>query len=266
MHIQYKTRKWLKEVENFKRFKTCLNEKFNNNELNIIEEFKQSGCLDYLRLYNCLAGDYRCMSEYHYLNNSESDEFQTYIFLSGLASLVTLYLHKKGVKTKYNQIVIDSLNNIDYSLFQLIAVDKVDNVFIKNEEDNLIMLMYNQEYDKAKMILDNLPEIEDVQNEIYYIKPVFLKEIYRSIIEQNEDRFNECLANRIKKYRKNMVGYSTIIDIASVALIKMAEKEGIHCTVDVIEIPKLFFDKTHMINKDEVKLPYYDEFLGLKLR
>lgn len=99
----------------------------------------------------------------------------------------------------------------------------------------------------------------------YSVSPEFLNKMYMAIIEHDEKSFNEELAKRIKKYRRNMVGYSTIIDVVSIALIKMAEREEIHCTVDVIEIPEQFFDGTCKIDKDKDKLPFYDEFLELEI-
>lgn len=58
-----------------------------------------------------------------------------------------------------------------------------------------------------------------------------------------------------------MVGYSTIIDVISIALIKMAQKAEINYHLDVIEIPKIFFDKNYQIHKDKVKPLYYEEAL-----
>lgn len=53
-----------------------------------------------------------------------------------------------------------------------------------------------------------------------------------------------------------MVGWTTIINYISVALIKMAKKAGINYTFDVIEIPKLFFDEIYKIDKEQVKLGF----------
>lgn len=58
-----------------------------------------------------------------------------------------------------------------------------------------------------------------------------------------------------------MVGYSTIIDIVSIALIKIAQKVGIEYKVDVVEIPKVFFDESYKIQKDRIRLPFYKEFI-----
>ena len=52
-----------------------------------------------------------------------------------------------------------------------------------------------------------------------------------------------------------MIGYLTSVDIVSVALIKLAGREGIHYNFDVIEIPKGFFDSSFFVDKDKFKLP-----------
>ena len=177
--------------------------------------------------------------------------------------LISEYLYAKGMRTQYNEIIENSIiQDKDVALFQLIAVDEMNVPYISLEENNLIMLMYHQKYEQAKLLLEKLSDNPDEAYEIYYLNPENLKTIYMAIIEHDEKRFNEELVKRIKKYRKNMVGYSTIIDIASVALIKMAEREGLCCMVDVIEIPKQFFDKACVIDKSEIKLPYYDEFIS----
>lgn len=136
---------------------------------------------------------------------------------------------------------------------------------IFNDDNNLICLMLKQNYDKAKQLIDMLPDEVDESREIYYSKQKHLKNIYKAIVNHDEKVFNEELVKRIKKYRRNMVGYSTIIDIVSIALIKMAKLADVKCTVDVIEIPKMFFDKSYVIDKEKVKLPFYDEFLKLNL-
>ena len=101
----------------------------------------------------------------------------------------------------------------------------------------------------------------DESREVYYTRQQHLKKIYQAIIEKNEKAFNEELIKRIKKCRKNMVGYLTIVDIVSIALIKIAKKAGLNYTFDVIEIPKMYFDETYKIDKEKVKLPFYDEFV-----
>lgn len=262
MKLEYKGKKWDKEVENYQ--KTLKKTKaINNNELYTIDKFLNDNQGDYLWLFCHLSGNYERMVVYYYLDNPESKEIIKYTYLSGCALLMTKYMYEKGIRTKINRIIENCIAEIDFALFQLIAVDKIENPYIKILDNDLIMLMYHQKYEQAKAILNQLPDDLDESREVYYVSPEFLKKIYIAIIEHDEKGFNEELARRIKKYRRNMVGYSTIVDIVSVALIKMAEREGIHCTVDVIEIPRQFFDGTCKIDKDKDKLPFYDEFLEL---
>lgn len=265
MKIKYKGNKWDKEVLKYQKMINETKGIINKNELYTIDKFLKDNSNDYLRLYSRLSGNYERMATYYYLDDINNMDVKKYTYLSGYAMLITKYLYEKGVRTIYNEIIENDISNIDYALYQLIAVGEVDNPYIVSEEYNLIMLMYHQKYDQAKLLLEQLTDTPDESNEIYYVNPEYLKKIYMAIIEHDENGFNEELAKRIKKYRKNMVGYSTIIDVVSIALIKIADKEGLHCTVDVIETPKLFFNKTYEINKDEVKLPYYDEFLSLEL-
>lgn len=261
MKLEYQSTKWNKEVAKFQEFKKSVKGNFDNNENYVIDEFLKTGSEDFLRLYNNLAGVYERMSTYYYLDDIECKKIKEYVYLSGVAGILSWRLYKKDARTSYNKIVEDSINeNIDYALFQLIAVDELDLQYLTGEENNIIILMYLQKYEQAKIALDLLPDNINVSVEWYYKKPQFLKGIYTAIIEHDEKKFNEELVARIKKYRKNMVGYSVIMDIVSVALIKMAEREGLRCTVDVIEIPRQFFEDTYLINKDIVKLPYFDEF------
>lgn len=262
MKVEYKGKKWDKEVLKCKKMLKDTKGVFNKNELHNINKFLTEQSKDYLRLYSRLSGDYERMATYYYLNDIDSKEIIKYTYLSGISLFVTKYLYEKGIRTFYNEIIEDDIDNIDYALFQMIAVDNADNSYVLREENNLIMLMYHQKYEQAKLLLEKLSDNPDEAYEIYYLNPENLKTIYMAIIEHDEKRFNEELVKRIKKYRKNMVGYSTIIDIASVALIKMAEREGLCCMVDVIEIPKQFFDKSCVIDKSEIKLPYYDEFIS----
>lgn len=266
MQLEYKGKKWDQEVANFQKMIKTTNGALNKNELFTINKFINSKFKDYLRLYSRLSSNYERMATYHYLNDVTSHEVIKYTYFSGYAMLITKCLYEKGIRTDYNEIVENAIKeNIDFALHQLIAVGEIDNSYIRIVENNLVVLMYYQKYEQARLLLNQLPDNPNESKEIYYVKPEFLKKIYMAIIDHDEKIFNEELVKRIKKYRKNMVGYSTIIDIISVALIKMAEREGIHCTVDAIEIPKQFFGETCKINKSKDKLPFYDEFLELAI-
>ncbi len=264
MKIDYSSKKWPKEVENVKKFLKEIGGDFSINEQTLIKRFNESSTKNYLSFYNGLYNTYESMARYYYLNDVANTKCIDYTYLSGLALLCVKRMYDNGIRTEYNFTVEDSLSEFDYALYELIAVDET-NFPIFNDDDNLICLMVNQNYDKAKQLIDLLPDQADESKEVYYSKQKYLKNIYKAIVTHDEKIFNEELVKRIKKYRKNMVGYSTIIDIVSIALIKMAKLADIKCIVDVIEIPKMFFDKSYAIDKETVKLPFYDKLLKLNL-
>jgi hypothetical protein len=57
----------------------------------------------------------------------------------------------------------------------------------------------------------------------------------------------------------------TIFEVRGVYNRKMAKLAGINCTIDVIEIPNMFFDESYVIDEEAVKLPFYDDFSKLYL-
>lgn len=264
MKLEYKGKKWDKEVAAYRKMINAT-KAINKNELFTIKKFLDGNSKDYLRLFSRLSSNYERMATYYYLEDVNSEEVKKYTYLSGYALLLTKCLYEKGLRTEYNDIIEHTIKNIDFAIYQLIAAEGIDNPYISTQEDQLPMLVYHRKYEQAKSLLEQLADKPDEAKEIYYVRPEFLKQIYMAIIEHDEARFNEELAIRITKYRKNIVGYSTIIDVVSVALIKMAEREGLRCSVNVIEIPTLFFDKTNNIDLTKEKLPYFDDFLASNL-
>ncbi len=250
-----------------KRYQTVfkqINYHFNLNEKHFIQEFENNGKKNPYRLFECLKNEYGSIARAYYMHDNESEEVIKCIYLSGCAGLVVKRLWEKGFKEVY--ISDYEATNIDYSLFCLIACNEMPEELVNKETENLIMLMLNQDFELAKRILDTIEVNEKGDGcEWEYYDSSYLKPTYMAIINHDEKAFNEGLEKRIKKYRTNMVGYSVIVDVVSIALIKIAKKAGIDCTVDVVEIPKQFLSEERLINPEECKLPYYDELLRSEL-
>lgn len=66
MKLEYKGKKWDKEVDRIQKYLKEINGVFNTNELSTINKFLNSQCKDYLRLYNSLLLNYERMAAYHY--------------------------------------------------------------------------------------------------------------------------------------------------------------------------------------------------------
>lgn len=263
MNLDYKNKKWTKEVDRFNKYKKEVGGIYNRNELHAINVFLKSQNKDYLRLFSRLFSTYRVIAINLYLEGINNYKCKDYSYLSGLALILTKIMYDNGVRTEHNNIIGNCIQEIDFALYAMISCDEVNVPFLKEDDNNLISLVLHQKYERAQQILNELPDDVDESKEVYYVSPIFLKKIYLAIIDHDEKIFNDELAKRIYKYRRNMVGYSTIIDIVSIALIKMAKLVGIKCTIDVIEIPKMFFDESYVIDKETVKLPFYDAFLKL---
>ena len=265
MSLDYESKTWAKEVTNFNKYKKEVRGIYNSNEINAINSFINSRNNDYLRLYSRLFGTYRQMATVLYFENINNKKCIDFSYLSGMALIYTKIMYDNDIKTELNRILENRIQEIDFALYEMISCNEVNVPFLREDDNNLISLVLYQKYENAKAILSELPDDVDESREVYYVRPVFLKNIYLSIVNHDEKMFNDELTKRIKKYRKNMVGYSTIIDVVSIALIKMAKLAGINCTIDVIEIPKMFFDESYVIDKETIKLPFYDEFLKLNL-
>ena len=56
--------------------------------------------------------------------------------------------------------------------------------------------------------------------------------------------------------------YLMKLEMNSIAMIKLAYRHGMHCEIDVIEIPKFFFDEeVCSIDNTEIKIPFFDDAL-----
>ena len=104
-----------------------------------------------------------------------------------------------------------------------------------------------------------MPESSNGLEQQEKLLSIALKPIYYAIINHDEETFNCELALRIKEYRRSMIGYSTLLDIPAVALIKIAERAGIRSFIDVVEIPKVFFNIPKEFTSN-LELPYFQQF------
>ena len=79
----------------------------------------------------------------------------------------------------------------------------------------------------------------------------------QAMAEKDERTLNNLLVQHIKNERKWPVGYSIFVDAYSIAYIKLARLNNMNCGLDVIEVPKMFFDDAACkIDISEIKLPF----------
>lgn len=258
MKIDYKDKNWKKARKKVEKILKDFNNYYDIKSNIYIREQENNEIKDFVRLYGGLSNSYKSMAETYYITQGEDINIIKWIYLSGYAKLLAHNLIINGYQTKYNNMAKNILSD-DLYLYELIAVDQLK---VKESDSNIICLLYQHNVQKAKQCIENLPT-NDRKSVSYYRKETELKPIFESILYSDEKQFNDEILRRIKTYRKNMEGYETYLDIISIALIKVAKSYGIKCDIDVIEIPKIFFENKYNINKENISLPYYSEYMNL---
>lgn len=118
----------------------------------------------------------------------------------------------------------------------------------------VIQCMLNEDYDGAKELLLADTEKGDESQETDFIHMPYVKAIYLAILNLDGDAFNEQLAKRINKYRKRPADYQPVIDVTSIAFLKMAKKCGLQSLFSVDEIPEYFLETESVPERSDCKI------------
>lgn len=257
--LDYKSKKWDKALKNLEEvLKSTKGELVGLHNLSVLGDFT---ALPNKRVYQnflsaCVLEYYSVACDYYIMDNLDYQAVD-YTYLSGMAGILADRLGKTEAQDKYQY---KQISETELSLYELIAVEQAEMDYFRDKNSVIYNIFYG-DYEQAERLLQSIMTDDSIEEGCYYDTIEYLKPIYMAMIARDEVLFNEELAKRIRKYRKNMAGYSTIIDVISIALIKMAQKAGINYNLDVIEIPKIFFDEKYQIDKDKIKLPFYEEVL-----
>lgn len=254
--LDYKSKKWDKDLKKLEDFVSKYGEFAEIHNLRVLGD---SAILQNKRIYfnfleHCVLTYHNIAGNYYIMNNLDYRAVD-YTYLSGLCGIMA---DKNGEIKDDNKYVFKQISEIEFALYEMIAINQAEKDFFK-DKDSVIYNIFCGDYEKAEYLLQSVTMDDSTEEGSLYDTIEHLKAIYMAIIARDEELFNEELAKRIRKYRKNMVGYFPRIDVISVALIKMAQKAGINYNLNVIEIPEIFIDESYQIDKDKMKPPFYDE-------
>ena len=206
-----------------------------------------------------ISGAYRLIYEYYCLEECKQEAFG-YLYLYAASILKAYELSCDEVKVSGKnpaiQRAIDlgfDLNSVVYALISINEFETAEKICQDNNK--LIFYMLNEKYDKAKEILNEIPDNPDEKKEVYYTSSPYLKKIYQAIISGNEKDFEAEMLYRIKKYRRYTYDYSFVLDTCSITMIKFARKRGLDYHFDIAEIPKYFLDEKNHVDKEQYQLP-----------
>ncbi len=240
MKIDFQSKKWDKEVQRLKKWNDSLKGNYYNNIRYSFNDVLKQKPYDYVYFYGCSVTDFEIVARSYYIDNKIDKVFEN-IYLSACAFFCFKDEIKKGSQTTFTAIE-EILSEYEYSVCKLIAVNQLE-LFTSHCKNSIMANLFLGNEENAKKYIALIPDSNDEKESIYYNTPIFLKKIYCAIMDRDAEKFNKLIIQRIKKYRKNVIGYSTIIDYTSIALFKVAEKYGIRKEIDIVEIPQFFWDE-----------------------
>lgn len=272
MKIAYKTKKWDNEVAQSIDFINAVNApdvSEGQPDINfLIEEYNATKCdteiavndyrvHDVVSLYYLIGNQYYLAADTAWMVYENAQKSADYLYLYLLAKRKAYDLQKSGVEITNPAVAkgLQSVRELRIMVYSAIAIGEAELFEEYLKQLPIIYSLYNGDYETARVLVNEIADSPDEAREVYYRDEKFLKNIFIALLDRNEKLFNEELIKRIKKLRRNMVDYLTVVDITSIAIIKLAEKCGLSCNFDIIEIPKYFFSRDFNIDKQSLTLP-----------
>lgn len=211
---------------------------------------------DKVSLYYLLGNDYRSIAEDEWIIHNDHKKCAANLYLYLLARIRSYELKNEGICITNLSVkkAIEQKEWIEHFLYTAILLNETEMIKAHICKDSAVYSLLCGDHCKAETLIKKLPECTD-DNAVYFENEIYLKNILEAIIEKNENKFNLEIEKRIKRIRKNAVGYMTILDVTSIALIKIAGKYGLSYRLNFIEIPNEFINNTLNYNKEDHKLP-----------
>ena len=261
--LDYQSPKWAKEQKKeLQFFRQAKGQDITLLNLQRIlkEEEEFPAMRDYKELYTNLHLKYRILAGSSYLRNNSDTQVVHYTYLSGMAAVFAyLFNHaaliEKHSDTDQRNIVYD----FSYGLLQLFAVQSSLPLCLSSLEHPYVQLLFGN-FEKAVELLSSTLVEYDAAQPYAVLMSETQRLMIQAMAEKDEKRLTGQLVQRVKAYRKQPVGYSTFVDAYSIAYIKLAHLNNMNCELDIIEVPKIFFDDTVcQIDAQKVKLPFFDD-------
>lgn len=270
LKIQYKYRKWDKEVKERKSVNAlendCKNIKTKIDLYLYPEMFKNEFIYNYrihdsTSFFDQLGLSYFILACDKYIleNDAEASIGYLYLYVKALARSYELELSGVVITNPAIESIHSQKRDLEQISFAAAAIGKFE-LFEKYGDGigcELIKAMYHKDYDKARQLVEELPNTEEMYEkykhfESYYYGSCYMKDLYLSILNSDEKAFNDALIRRLKNVR---TGYVMPIDIVSISMIRFAKSVGLECKFDVIEIPKALCADDLFIDEEKYKLP-----------
>ncbi len=265
--LAYQSSKWEKEQQNNEKRYIANKGKFaaQTNMEGVIKRglAKPADCRDYVGYYSLFSLSYKILAGRTYLRNNLDSQVIRYTYLSGMAAIFA-YLFDIA-RPAVNRDKTDQVNivrDFSYGLLQLFSVqNNIPQCLSSLEHPYVQMLLGN--FEKAVELLPSTVTEYDAAHPYAVLMSDEACLTVQAMAEKDEKALNNRLVQHIKNERKWPVGYSVFVDAYSIAYLKLARLNHMAaCELDVIEVPKMFFDDAVCkIDTSETKLPFFDDAL-----
>ncbi len=261
--LVYQPPKWEKELKkDLQLFRQSKGKDITLSNLQKIlkEEEEFPSMRNYGDLYANLQLKYRILAGSSYLRDNSNVQVIQYTYLSGMASIFAYLFciadpHSKRNITEQINMILD----FAYGLLQLFAVQGVLPQCLAYMDHPYVQLLLGN-FEKAVELLASVNSAYDAANPQTILMSDMEVSAIRAVADKDEKALARLLTQHVKKYRKQPVGYSTFVDAYSIAYIKLMQQHGMNCSLDIIEIPTMFFDEVICkIDPTEVSLPFYED-------
>lgn len=262
--LEYKSWKWDKAVQNdIKRVKELkgLDPTMNNMKFVIrSEQNKPKEERDYVSLYTSLQLEYHMLAERSYLRDNQDSSVISYTYASGIAAILAYVFDiQNPVLDRYQTEQEDLMYDYNYGVYQLFAVSGSLPECLRSLDDPLIQLIFG-DFDKAISLIPTTSDTYDPKKPYTLLFGKTECELIHAIVNADQKRLKELLIGYVKFYRKKQLYYSKFIDPLSTTFIKLARQYGMECDLDIIEIPKMFFDNEKCSQCiEQVEIPFLED-------
>lgn len=262
--IVYQPSKWGKELRNKEKVWNKQHGQMSaqNNLTALIKQNETEDSLqrDYCRIYSNMHLGYQIIAENLYLRNQQDTNCLNYCYLSGMSGVFSHLFDTSEIQSHRDATEQqNAIKNFAFSLLQLYAVNQPIPAYVQ-KMDHLYVKLLMGDFERVNSLLVETGTEFNPGNPYKLWVGVAERAVIQALIDKDGNALHKAIATRIREYRKWPVGYSTFIDVFSIALMKLAYQYGMHCEINVIEIPEFFFDEeVCSIDNTEIKIPFFDD-------
>lgn len=261
--LDYQSIKWDKELKKTSKILKQLGESPSIQRIKRYCRYFQDALAakrDYHTFYSNLHLTYKILANEYYLLNNEDEQCIEYMYLSSMAGiLANVFDTPESLRERNETDTVNLVEDFSSAVRQRYSLDQPFPKCIQNM-DHIYVQLFQGNFEKVNELLQKVNRAYDPEKPDEFWLSKSESELVQSILKSDEKALQKALIKHIKEYRKQPIGYSTFIDIYSIAFIKLANKYGMNCDIDIIEIPKMFFDQDSCkMDKDKIKVPFFDE-------